>query len=83
MDRTRYDVLTPEEKLIKYENNRQKALKLKREWQERNRDEYKKAGREYYQKNREKMLATANNAYRIKKELKLRQLSESTPILES
>ena len=60
---TRYDNMTPEEKLAKYEKNRLKENKDRQAWRELHPEVHIERMKEYYQKNQDKMKTRATNYY--------------------
>ena len=60
---TRYDKLTPEEKLAKYEKNRLKENKDRQAWRELHPELHIERMKEYYQNNQDKMKRQSSNYY--------------------
>ena len=60
---TRYDKLTPEEKLAKYEKNRLKENADRQKWRELHPEVFVERMKAYYQKNQDKMKTQASNYY--------------------
>ena len=77
----KYDTLTAEQKLARYEINRQAQLQRKRDWQDLNREKYNEDNKTYYQMNKDKLKAAAKANYQKKKELKRQQVAEEHVIL--